>query len=328
MKNIHPLTTAGIGLAVGSLTCLFSGFPMLATAFAFTGYFFTLPEVPKYTSVYQFIMFPIHGLLMGLSLDYGHSGIPVLSILLPLIAIAPLLRLVFFNQMVHTKLLWVEPALTVIFLAVYLSFNIIQHREWPSWVFPILPMAFNVYLFQGFLVEGIAYNRAAKQSKMISVGTEAPDFELFDQLSQPVSLSSFRGKRNILLIFVRGDWCPACHMMMRTYERSREKFQKKNVMLLAIGPDSFDVNRGMAEKLGLDFRILSDEKQEVAVLYGTHQGVDPVNSKLRVKYEPGLPMPASFLICDKGIIRYHSRADRAGEFLQPEAIFEVLEKLS
>ena len=191
MKNIHPLTTAGIGLAIGSIACLFSGFPLLATAFAFTGYFFTLPEVPKYTSIFQFITFPIQGLLLGLSLDYGRAGFPVFAAFLFLVALGPLLRLIFFKTFMHTKLLWVEPTMTVLFFVAYFYFNLTQHREWPSWVFPLFPMAFNIYLFQGFLVEGIAYNKIAAQSKMIDVDSPAPDFELPDQMGKPVSLSSF-----------------------------------------------------------------------------------------------------------------------------------------
>ncbi|HSR26140.1 MAG TPA: redoxin domain-containing protein, partial [Candidatus Eisenbacteria bacterium] len=35
----------------------------------------------------------------------------------------------------------------------------------------------------------------------IEVGQEAPDFELKDQHGQPVRLSSFRGDKNVVLVF-------------------------------------------------------------------------------------------------------------------------------
>ncbi|HQE13801.1 MAG TPA: redoxin domain-containing protein, partial [Mycobacterium sp.] len=35
----------------------------------------------------------------------------------------------------------------------------------------------------------------------IAVGNEAPDFTLKDQDGQPVTLSDFRGKKNVLLVF-------------------------------------------------------------------------------------------------------------------------------
>lgn len=328
MKKLHPLTTSGIGLALGSLACILSGYPLVACGFALAGYFFTVPELPKYTSVYQFIMLPIHGFLVGFSLDYGHDFYPATTILMTLIPLATFPRIVFLNFMTHTRMLWLEPFLMVVVLGLYFYSNIVWHNSWPYWVFPLLPMTLNFYLFQGFMKEGISYKKEAKESKMPGPGSEAPDFGLIDQRGEEVRLSAYRNKRNVLVIFIRGDWCPACHMMLRSYERNREKFQQKDVLLLAIGPDEFDVNRQMAEKLGLEFRILSDPAQSTAKLYGVHQEKDPVNSKLRSSYEEGLPMPASFLVCQNGIIRYHSRADRAGELLQPDLIFDVLKNLN
>ena len=44
-------------------------------------------------------------------------------------------------------------------------------------------------------------------------------------------------------------------------------------------------------------------------------------------YAQGIPLPASFLVDKKGVIRYVSRPDRVGEFLNPELIFGVLESM-
>ena len=37
----------------------------------------------------------------------------------------------------------------------------------------------------------------------VEVGQEAPDFELSDQHGKPVRLSSFRGAKNVVLVFYR-----------------------------------------------------------------------------------------------------------------------------
>jgi peroxiredoxin len=328
LKTIHPLTTAGLGLLTASVALIFSGYPAVAAGISVAGYMFTFSEVPKYSSWYQFIMLPLQGFVLGFAIDQLHPGFPAFSVIMTLSGVTGLLRLIFSNQMLHTKFLWVEPVLTLIGIGGYFFFNIEGHYGWQSWFYPVVPYAFNIYLFQGFVFEGIHLNKLAKNSGMIEVGNLAPDFELFDQFSQPVKLSSFNGKRNVLLIFIRGEWCPSCHMMLRNYERNREKLQNKNVILLAIGPDAFDTNRDLAEKLGIDYRILSDTKQITAQVYGVHQEKDPIENKLRKTYESGLQTPSSFLICDKGIIRYHSRADRAGELLKPNLIFEELAKLN
>lgn len=47
---------------------------------------------------------------------------------------------------------------------------------------------------------------AASDLNRIKVGDEAPDFTLEDQDGKPVTLSSFRGKKSVVLVFYRGSW--------------------------------------------------------------------------------------------------------------------------
>ena len=40
----------------------------------------------------------------------------------------------------------------------------------------------------------------------VKVGDPAPDFTLEDENGKPVTLSQFRGKRYVILVFYRGHW--------------------------------------------------------------------------------------------------------------------------
>jgi cytochrome oxidase Cu insertion factor (SCO1/SenC/PrrC family) len=40
----------------------------------------------------------------------------------------------------------------------------------------------------------------------VKVGQSAPDFTLENMDGKPVSLSDFRGKRSVVLVFYRGQW--------------------------------------------------------------------------------------------------------------------------
>ena len=82
----------------------------------------------------------------------------------------------------------------------------------------------------------------------------------------------------------------------------------------------------MVQKLGLEFKVLSDEKQKTAMIYGVQ--LDNYDNDFAEKYEEGIPLPASFLIDKKGIVRYVSRPDFIGEFLNPRTIFPILEELA
>ena len=44
----------------------------------------------------------------------------------------------------------------------------------------------------------------------LAVGSQAPDFTLKDQDGQPVTLSSFRGEKNVLLVFFPLAFAGSC----------------------------------------------------------------------------------------------------------------------
>ncbi len=81
----------------------------------------------------------------------------------------------------------------------------------------------------------------------------------------------------------------------------------------------------MVERIGAGFRILSDNDQEVSRRYGVVYN-NPL-LELAVDYAKGIPLPASFLVDMDGVVRYVSRPERVGEFLNPELIFNVLQRL-
>src|ERR1041385_4873342 len=219
-------------------------------------------------------------------------------------------RSVFIRQLGYVKSPWIEPALYISGLGLFIYGNISEHGSPASWLFPLPMILFVTIGSFPMMKEAAAFKRGAKKEYKIGLGSSAPDFSLPDENGKTVSLSDFREKQNALLLFVRGDWCPTCHIMLRTYEKNNEQFKKKNVMVMAIGPDPQGVNKQMVEKLSLSFRILADDKQEALNLYGI-QFLEPIMGQT---YEVGSPLPASILVDKKGTIRHLCRADRAEEF--------------
>ena len=94
---------------------------------------------------------------------------------------------------------------------------------------------------------------------------------------------------------------------------------------MAIGPDPVGVNKQMVEKLGVEFKVLSDDKQRTAMNYGIQ--LRDYDNDFAEKYQEGIPLPASFLVDRNSIVRYVSRPDKVGEFLNPSLIFPILETL-
>ncbi len=285
-----------------------------------------MKELSKYTSWYQFVVVLASALLLGIAVDSNWNTMPILAASVFIAGAGSIFRIVFFRTFGYTQHAWFEPLMFVVAVLLYLVGNILDPTNWQGWAFPPI-----IIFFQGILAKGILSDKKqllgfTKGGYKVSIGKEAPDFSLPDQDGNMVGILDFIDKRNLLLIFVRGDWCPGCHMMLRTYERERKKFQEKNILVMAIGPDPVGVNREMVLKLNLDFKVLSDEGQRIAMKYGVQ--LDKYDNDFAEKYEEGIPLPASFLIDKKGVVQYVSRPDKVGEFLDPRTIFPILEKLN
>jgi cytochrome oxidase Cu insertion factor (SCO1/SenC/PrrC family) len=48
--------------------------------------------------------------------------------------------------------------------------------------------------------------QSATDLDRVKVGQPAPDFTLENMDGKPVSLSDYRGKKNVILVFYRGQW--------------------------------------------------------------------------------------------------------------------------
>jgi len=162
------------------------------------------------------------------------------------------------------------------------------------------------------VAEHAAVDYAARARKG---GDRAPDFTLPDQLGRRVSLSDELAQGPVVLIFYRGEWCPYCNMMLRTYGLRAADFAEQGDRLVAVSPQTPDSSLTMAEKHGLEFPVLSDEGGEVIGTYGLKYDVDGQSRELfeaigndlaTFNGEGGwiLPAPAVFLIDREGIIRF------------------------
>lgn len=92
----------------------------------------------------------------------------------------------------------------------------------------------------------------------IEVGDEAPDFELKSQHGQPVRLSSFRGSKNVVLVFYPWAFTGVCTGELSALQAQRRSLDNDTTALLAVSVDSMYALRVFAEQQGLEFPLLSD----------------------------------------------------------------------
>ena len=107
------------------------------------------------------------------------------------------------------------------------------------------------------------------EPEKIEVGKMAPDFELPDQDGKLHKLSDYRGK-TVLLYFYPKDDTPGCTKEACSIRDSQANFKNLTTVVLGVSIDSVESHKKFAEKYGLPFTLLSDEKKEVVKLYGVY----------------------------------------------------------
>ena len=104
----------------------------------------------------------------------------------------------------------------------------------------------------------------------VDVGDEAPDFELPDQTRTPVRLSSFRGRKKVVVVFYPLSFTGVCQGELCAIRDSIADFATDDVQVLAISCDSTAVHAKWADEQGYTFPLLADfwPHGEVARTYG------------------------------------------------------------
>ncbi len=327
MKKLPVYTLIGLIAGLAAIPLLWVGhWPLVAAITALGGYLIAMKDFSKFTGKLQFITQIISGLMVGIALEFPFEHFPFLVLTMLFAILATFGRIMFFRFFGYTGKIGFEISTLILAFVSHVTGNMIAHSDWATWIVPAPALVFACIITLGIVKDKKQLLGSTSKGYRVAIGSPAPPFSLPDQDDKLVSLSDFYGDRHLLLIFVRGDWCPGCHMMLRTYQKEAERFKTKNIFVLSIGPDPVGVNREMVERLNLDFKVLSDAGQKTAMQYGVQ--IDDYDNAFAEKYEEGIPLPASFLVDKNGIVRYVSRPDKVGEFLNPSLIFPIIEKLN
>ena len=105
---------------------------------------------------------------------------------------------------------------------------------------------------------------------MLTIGTQAPDFTLFDKNGNAVSLSDFWGKK-VVLYFYPKDNTPGCTRQACAFAGAYKEFEARGVVVIGISRDSVASHQKFAEKYELPFILLSDPDRQAIEAYGVWQ---------------------------------------------------------
>jgi peroxiredoxin len=128
----------------------------------------------------------------------------------------------------------------------------------------------------------------------VTVGMQAPDFDLPAIDGKRVKLSSYQGKKNVVLTFVPAAWTPVCSGQWPGYNLAKSVFDKYDAQLVGITCDNVpSLFAWVKEMGGVWFPVASD--------FWPHGAAAKKYGILRPE---GVSERALFVVDKKGVIRY------------------------
>ena len=133
---------------------------------------------------------------------------------------------------------------------------------------------------------------------MLQIGQPAPLFSLADADMEPVSLASFKAKKNVVLYFYPRDGTPGCTLQAIEFSDHEEEFARHDCVVLGVSPDDCISHAEFRDKHGLSVRLLADPETEVCAKYGVRETRDCDGLK------KACVVRATFVIDKKGRLRH------------------------
>jgi peroxiredoxin (alkyl hydroperoxide reductase subunit C) len=152
----------------------------------------------------------------------------------------------------------------------------------------------------------------------VKKGDKAPDFTLIATDGREITLSDYRGKKNVTLSFVPAAFTPVCSHQWPGYNITEEEiFHKNDTVVIGLSVDNIPTLYAWTEQMGeLWFPVVSDfwPHGEVAKKYG-------------VLRSDGMAERAIFVIDKKGVVQWAHIHD-INKLPRIEELAKVLDSLN
>src|SRR5258708_37402167 len=133
---------------------------------------------------------------------------------------------------------------------------------------------------------------------MLPVGQPAPSFTLPDASMEMMDLSSYRGKKNVVLYFYPKDGTPGCTIQAIGFSDRENEFKKLDVIVFGVSRDDVLSHQAFRDKHGLTANLLADTEEEVCRLY------EVIHEKIVDGHAKSGLLRSTFVIDKKGVVRH------------------------
>lgn len=150
---------------------------------------------------------------------------------------------------------------------------------------------------------------------LLPTGSVAPDFTLASTSGEKVTLSSFRGKKNVILAFFPYAFTSTCTAELCDFSTDYAQFASAETVVLPISCDFVPALKAFKAKEKMTVDLLGDVKREVSRAYGV------------LMEEPFASARAYILIDKQGKIRWQFAEAELGHKRSNAELLAELQKL-
>jgi peroxiredoxin len=108
------------------------------------------------------------------------------------------------------------------------------------------------------------------QTPKARIGLPSPDIAVTDaRTGETVRLSDYRGQ-DVLLVFLRGTWCPFCREQLRLLAENHERLTRAGITVVGVLCQGRGAVQKYLQENPLPFTLAVDEDRSAAKAMGTH----------------------------------------------------------
>jgi len=189
------------------------------------------------------------------------------------------------------------------------------------------------------LIEKLVASRVTAGS--LKAGDSMPDFELPSADGRFIASCDLLARGPLVLSFFRGGWCPYCTLELRALQAALPEIETRGASLAAVTADTGAALAAAKRENALGYDVLSDADHGLGLTFGVvfrvPDAIRDLYQRLGIDLDRRhgnkhgawlLPIPATYIIDRRGVIRHAALDPDFRRRMEPAEIIRRLGELS
>ena len=174
-----------------------------------------------------------------------------------------------------------------------------------------------------------AVPKSATDIAPLLIGEKIPNIILKSAENEDVQIADLLKKKNSVLVFYRGGWCPYCNLHLQALAEAEKQILDQGFQIIAISPDASANLKMTEEKDKVKYTLLSDSKGELIKAIGiAYEAPENYKSVINV-HSNGvntnfLPVPSVFVVNTENEILFEYISPDFKQRISVELLVSVL----